>query len=309
MSAARSSIKSSLWAAFFANMIFGFSFLFTKASLSFTTPLVLMASRFSVAFVLLTVIMLLRRQRLSLRGKPWGLLLLLGCFHPVLYFLGETYGVLYTSSTFSAIMIALIPIVSLWASAIFLKEAPSRLQSLFCSLSVLGVILITANTAGGSNQWKGVLFLLLAVAADVAFHLLSRKISTSFSSLERTYSMFIIGSIVFFLLMLVQNGGSMIPFLSAIRHPALLPAILYLGIASSVVAFFLLNFANTHLPVTRTIVFVNVTTLVTVVGGVIFLHEKLSLLSLCAAAMIVIGVWGVQRFAVKKVSLPEEAKR
>lgn len=297
MPASVSLTRRSLWAVLVANAIFGFSFLFTKVSLQMTTPFVLLATRFFVAFLVLSLILVVTRQRLALRGKPWGLLLLLGVFHPLLYFVGETYGLLYTSSTFSAIMIALIPIVSLWASAIFLKEAPTILQSLFCCLSVLGVILITANTNGGSNQWKGVLLLLLAVFADVGFSLLSRKISVSFSPFARTYVMFVIGFFVFFALMLRESGGNLSPFLDAFRLPALLPSILYLGIASSVVAFFLLNYANTYLPVTRTIVFVNVTTLVTVVGGVVFLHESLSPLSLCAAAMIVLGVWGVQRFA------------
>lgn len=289
----------SLWAVFLANVIFGFSFLFTKVSLQMTTPFVLLAARFFVAFCLLTLLLLGTRQRFSLRGKPWGLLLLLGVFHPLLYFVGETYGLLYTSSTFSAIMIALIPIVSLWASALFLKEAPTLLQILFCCLSVLGVILITANTCGGSNRWKGVLLLMLAVFADVSFNLLSRKISLTFSPFERTYVMFVIGFVIFFALMLGESDGSITPFLDAFRLPALRPAILYLGIASSVVAFFLLNYANTYLPITRTVVFVNVTTLVSVVGGVIFLHETLSPLSLCAAGMIVLGVWGVQRFTEK----------
>jgi len=302
MLASISLTRRSLWAVFWANVIFGFSFLFTKVSLQLTTPFVLLASRFFVAFLVLSLILLVGRQRFALRGKPWGLLLLLGVFHPLLYFVGETYGLLYTSSTFSAIMIALIPIVSLWASALFLKEAPTVLQSLSCCLSVLGVILITANTCGGSNQWKGVLLLLFAVFADVGFSLLSRKISVSFSPFERTYVMFVIGFVVFFALMLRESGGSLTPFFDAFRLPALRTAILYLGIASSVVAFFLLNYANTHLPITRTIVFVNVTTLVTVVGGVVFLHETLSPLTLCAAGMIVLGVWGVQRFAENPIA-------
>lgn len=287
----------SLWAAFFANIIFGFSFLFTKVSLALASPFVLLASRFLVAFLVLSFIMLLRRQKLSLKGKPWKLLLLLGLFHPILYFIGETYGVLYTSSTFSAILIALIPIVSLWASALFLKESPTKLQSVFCCLSVLGVMMITVGSQVGQNHWLGVFLLLFAVLADVSFNLLSRKISVSFTPLERTYVMFLMGSFVFLSLMLLESGGSLAPLVAAFREPLLRNSILYLGLASSVFAFFLLNYANTFLPVTRTIVFVNVTTLVTVVGGVIFLREPLTLSTILAASMIVLGVWGVQRFA------------
>lgn len=299
----------SLWAVFFANIIFGFSFLFTKVSLELATPFVLLTARFLVAFLILSVIMLFRRQKFTLKGKPWKLLLLLGLFHPILYFIGETYGVLYTSSTFSAILIALIPIVSLLASALFLKEAPTKLQSLFCSLSVLGVILITAGSNQGENQWLGVILLLLAVFSDVAFNLLSRKISVAFTPLERTYIMFVMGFFVFFVLMLGESGGSIAPLVGAFCNPLLRTSVLYLGIASSVFAFFLLNYANTYLPVTRTIVFVNVTTLVTVVGGVLILREPLTLTSCLSAILIVLGVWGVQRFADRssKESLASES--
>ena len=291
------STARSLWASFLANAIFGFSFLFTKVSLSYTSPYVLLSCRFSVALFFFSLILIFGKQKLSFRGKPWKMLLLLGVFQPVLYFTGETYGVKFTSSTFSAIMIALIPIVSIWASALFLKEAPTPMQSFFCILSVLGVIIITANTAEGSNQLIGVFLLLLAVTADVAFNLMSRKLSTTFSAFERTYMMFLFGFFVFFSLMLGETGGSLTPFVSAFQDPSLLWPILYLGIFSSVIAFFLINYSHTHLPVTRTIVFINVTTLVSVLAGVFFLHERLSPLSCFAAGMIVLGVWGVQRFA------------
>jgi drug/metabolite transporter (DMT)-like permease len=297
----------SMWAAFFANVIFGFSFLFTKVSLLHTTPYVLLSCRFFVALLVFSLFLLLGKTTINLKGKPWGMLFLLGIFQPVLYFVGETYGVLYTSSTFSAIMIALIPIVSLWASALFLKESPTVPQSMFCCLSVFGVILITANTASGSSQLKGVIFLLFAVFADVAFSLISRKISVTFSSFERTYMMFLVGFLVFFILMLRETHGQIAPFFLAFQSSALRWPILYLGIASSVIAFFLINYSHTHLPVTRTIVFVNVTTLISVLAGVIFLHEVLSPLSLMAAGMILIGVWGVQRFSQNATQLQESS--
>jgi drug/metabolite transporter (DMT)-like permease len=295
----------SMWAAFLANVIFGFSFLFTRVSLLHTTPYVLLSCRFFVALLVFSIVLFLWKKSVSFKGKPWGMLFLLGIFQPVLYFIGETYGVLYTSSTFSAIMIALIPIVSLWASALFLQESPTVLQSLFCCLSVFGVILITTSTATGSNQLIGVILLLLAVFADVAFNLISRKISVSFNSFERTFIMFLVGFLVFFSMMLVESHGQITPFLHAFQNSSLRWPILYLGIASSVVAFFLINYSHTHLPITRTIVFVNVTTLISVLAGVIFLHEILSPLSLFAAGMILIGVWGVQRFSRKEVNLQE----
>ena len=62
----------------------------------------------------------------------------------------------------------------------------------------------------------------------------------------------------------------------------------------------LLNYANTYLPVAKTTAFSNITTVVSVIAGIIFLDEKLSLASLISAVMIIVGVWGVQILSVKK---------
>ncbi|MBP1758830.1 MAG: family transporter [Firmicutes bacterium] len=292
--------------AFIANVLFGFSFLFIKVALGNCSPYVLLSCRFFVALAFLSLFIIFGKARVSFRGKPWKLLLLLGVFQPVLYFMGETYGVLYTTATFSGIMIALIPIVSLWASALVLRESPTFRQSIFCCVSVFGVILITLGTESGSNQLRGVFLLLLAVFADVAFNLLTRKLSVSFTAFERTFVMFVMGFCVFFTMMLVENRGDLGPFFGAMTNPELMLPILYLGIASSVVAFFLINYANTLLPVTRTVVFINVTTLVSVFAGVVILRERVSPLGLAAAGMIILGVWGVQRYAKKDgADIPE----
>ena len=292
--------------AFAANVIFGFSFLSIKVALEHCSPYVLLSCRFLVALAFFSLFFMFGSARVSFRGKPWKLLLLLGIFQPVLYFMGETYGVLYTNVTFSGVMIALIPIVSLWASALVLREAPTLRQSIFCCVSVLGVILLTIGTSSGSNQLRGVFLLLLAVFSDVAFHLLTRKLSVAFTAFERTFVMFLMGFGVFFTMMLGETHGDLRPFLSALINPALTLPILYLGIASSVAAFFLINYANTILPVTRTVVFINVTTLVSVFAGVVILKEQLSALGFAAAGMIILGVWGVQRYADKDAAaIPE----
>ena len=294
--------------AFVANAIFGFSFLFTKVALEECSPYVLLSCRFLIALALFVCFIMFGRAKVSLKGKPWKLLLLLGVFQPVLYFMGETYGVLYSTVTFSGVMIALIPIVSLWASALVLRESPTIRQSIFCCVSVLGVILITiTGTSSGSNQLRGVFLLLLAVFSDVAFNLLTRKLSVAFTAFERTFVMFLMGFSVFFSMMLVETRGDLQPFLSALSNPVLTAPILYLGIASSVAAFFLINYANTLLPVTRTVVFINVTTLVSIFAGVLILKEQISPLGLVAAGMIILGVWGVQHYAEKDAKAISES--
>ena len=74
-------------------------------------------------------------------------------------------------------------------------------------------------------------------------------------------------------------------------------AIVYLSVLSSVVAFLLLNYASSTLPVTRTAAFCNLTTAISMFAGVVFLGEPFGAASLAASAMIILGVWQVQKRA------------
>ncbi len=282
------------------NTIWGFSFMFSRLALRAASPITLLAARFTLAFAAMSLLRLTGVFRLRLRGKRLGGLLLLGLFEPVLYFLCESYGILYSSATFSGVMIALIPIASLAFGALFLREKPTAAQALFSLLSVAGVVLLTVSGGGdGLVTPKGAALMLGAVLSAVGFNLVSRKTAASFTAFERTYFMFLEGFLFYGALALMENAGRPEELLVPWRDGGFVAAVLFLGVASSVGAFFCMNYASTYLPVARTTAFANLTTVVSLFAGVLFLREPLSPAMLPAAAMIVAGVWGVQRFTAR----------
>ncbi len=297
---------SATFAALIAQVIFGFSFMFTKIALQYATPLVVIADRYLVAFFCMCIIMILTKTRLHFTKNIWKLFIM-ALFQPILYFLFETYGIRMTTSSFSAVMIAMIPVVSMIGGSIFLKEMPTKMQYLFTVVSVLGVVMMALlGTAEGTVTPVGILLLVGAVIASAAYNIISRKISSEFSSMERTFVMMLTGFVVFFILGLGETLCKTQNWTQFAGHYKHLPyhfAIGYLGIISSVTAFFLLNYANTHLPVSKTTAFSNLTTVVSVFAGVIFLQESFSWQAFLATAMIVIGVWGVQ---IQKVRIQDD---
>ena len=66
---------------------------------------------------------------------------------------------------------------------------------------------------------------------------------------------------------------------------------LYLGLLSSVLAYGLLNFANSHLSVSATSLFSNVTTVVSVLAGVVLLKEPFSIWQMLGVAVILVCVF------------------
>ena len=287
-------------AALGAQIIFGFSFMFTKIALNHASPMTVIANRYMVAFLGLTVVMIFTKTKIKLQKNIWKLIVM-STFQPLLYFLFETYGIKMTTSAFSSIMISLIPVVSMIGGIFVLKELPSLLQYVFTALSVGGVVIVAlAGNSDGTVTAFGILLLLGAVISSVAYNIISRKISNEFTAFERTYAMTIVGLVCFILISLVENFKNPENLIISFSSLTYTSAILYLGIVSSVFAFLLLNFANTYLPVAKTTVFSNITTVVSVIAGSIFLDEKLSVEVVMATVMIIIGVWGVQMQSVRK---------
>ena len=63
-------------AALFAQIIFGFSFMFTKIALGFSSPLTVIADRYIVAFLGLSVVMLITKTKINFKKNIWKLVLM-----------------------------------------------------------------------------------------------------------------------------------------------------------------------------------------------------------------------------------------
>lgn len=272
--------------------IFGFSFLFSKVALDMVPPFVLLSIRFLTAFLTLNLILLVRRKPLALRGKPLGLLLLMGLLQPVLYFIFESYGISMTSASFSGIIIGLSPVVGLVLGAVFLKERCTPLQ-LICTLcSVTGVVLTTTGGLGVVSP-AGFLMLLGALFSTSLFAVISRSLSAHFTPFERTYVMFALGSLAFTAAALVQTGGNFSPLLAPLSQPRFWVALVYLAVISSVCAFLLINFALNHISASRSLVFSNFTTVISVLGGIFIMGDTFSPPQLVGVGIIILSVFGV----------------
>ena len=148
------SAAGAFWLAAFTYFIWGFTFLASRIAQDYGTPFVLLFWRFALAFAAAEPAApdgALPRALCAAR-KLWPVLLA-GLFEPVLYFPCEQYGLRLTSTSFSGVMVALIPLCSLVYGAIFLHEKATRRQVVFSVLSVAGVIVLAVYATGiGAEQ-------------------------------------------------------------------------------------------------------------------------------------------------------------
>lgn len=286
-------------------VIFGFSFLFTKEALDLFTPFHLLGIRFAFATLILVVLQLLGIIRINFKGKRLQPLFFLSLFQPVLYFICETIGVDMTSSSEAGIMISLIPVVVAILAVIFLGERPNKMQIGCILSSVIGVILIVVMKGNSSlENFTGMLILLGAVLSAGAFNILSRRSSQRFKSIEITYIMMWIGAITFNTIAIIQHiaNDNLLGYFEPLSNIKALIAILYLGGLSSVGAFFMLNYMLSKLEATKSAVFTNLTTVISIIGGIVFRSEAFYWFHIIGACLILFGVWGTNYFGIKEKS-------
>jgi len=294
--------SKSLIAVIIGNSIFGFSFLFSKVALQMTVPSVLLAVRFTTAFAVLNLIAFVGRNikkkdgaplvEFSLKGKPLKYVLLLALFQPIVYFLGESYGIEYTSSAFAGTIIAVIPIIGIVFDVLIMKAGVTIKQVVCAVVSVIGVAVTTLGAEGMKSSLIGVLFLLVAVVAGALFYVFSKKSGEHFNALERTYVMFAAGSLAYIIVALIQcagNYGELI--LVPVSSGNFWICILYLAVMSSVVAFIALNFGSFNVSVTEASLFANLTTVISIVAGVVIMGESFSIQQILGAALIIGSVY------------------
>ena len=291
----------SLLAAITADVIFGMSFMFSKLALGVAAPTVLLAFRFTVAVTAMTLVVLvnalvgkLRGRPLfifSLRGKPVYQLLLLGIVQPVAYFIFENYGILYTSSAVAGTIISAVPVCCILMDVLVLHERVT-LKQVLCAVGAIGGVALISVGGAVMVSALGMLFLLLTMLSDTLYYGISHSAAKLFTPFEMTYVMFVVGMVVFIPVALLHAGGLTSPMiLEPLQDGQFWLAVLYLGLLSSVMAYGLLNFANSHLSVSETSLFSNVTTVVSVLAGVVLLKEPFSVWQMLGVVIILVCVF------------------
>lgn len=257
--------------------IFGFSFLFTKNALDFVSPVNFLVYRFFVAS--LVFLLLLSFKIITIERKPYWKLWKLILFQPILYFTFEIYGIDRINSSEAGMIIALIPIVVNVLSAFILKEKADLLHYILLTMGFLGVVLIVGFNLSMQNFF-GKTLMLLAVFSGSMYTILSRKLSKDFKPQEITFFMMISGFLFFSIINLFTNQ------FKVVLNLQVLASALYLGTFSSAVAFFLLNYMVKKASPTLTTVFSNLTTVISVIAGVIFRKEIIGIQQIIGMTMI-----------------------
>ncbi|MBV6396384.1 MAG: putative inner membrane transporter YedA [Anaerolineales bacterium] len=283
--------------ALFAVVVWGATFVATKIALAEVSPATIVWIRFGIGVLILGAAVLARRQFALPSRSDLPHLALLG-------FLGVTFhqwlqatGMQTTRATNTAWIVATIPVFTALLGWLLLREKMGWLRVGGIAIAAFGVLLIVSDgnlrilfTGGFSST--GDLLIFISAVNWAAYTILSRRELARHPAARMMFYVMLFGWL-FTCIWLFSVGPGMreIPALTFNGWLALL----LLGIFGSGLAYIAWYDALREIPASRLGVFINIEPLVTILFAAPLLGEPITMISLAGGAVIIFGVWLVNR--------------
>lgn len=289
-------VKTYLGAGFYV-LIFGFAYLVLKIALQYEQPLILIGHRYAISFLFIFVLRKLNLVKFQLTWSEFKKLAPIAVFYPLGFSSLQAYALLFVSSSEAGIIQALSPIFTMAIGSLLLGEKSSFMQKVFMLLSVFGVIYIFYNKGVSlhDNLGIGLLLMVFSVVCFSMSHILIRRVSKGFEPMKITYVMIAIAAVVFntFALGDMWIKGSLHEYFIAFSSFEYIRSVSFLGVFGSVIASVLTNYVLSKIDAFKNSVFINLGTLLTIINGILFLHEEFNTYHLIGSMIIITGVIGV----------------
>ncbi len=279
---------SALGAAFF----WSFSFVWFKIAYLAYNPVTVVLFRLIISAILIFTIAwgLKRLQKPS--KKDFRLFVLLSFFQPFLYFLGESYGLKYVSSTVAAVIVATIPLLSPIAAWYFFRENVRWMNVVGFIFSFFGVALVVLD---GSFRFEapplGVGLEFVAVFAAIAYSILLRNVVARYNTLTIIAYQNIIGIVLFLPIWLFVDFKE---FVSTPFHFQAFRAIVLLAVFSSTMAFVFFTQSIRQIGVNRSNTFVNLIPVFVAILSFFMLKETFGVQKILGILVVITGLFLAQ---------------
>jgi drug/metabolite transporter (DMT)-like permease len=298
-------------AVVFAMVFWAFSFIWVKEVYIAYGPLTTIFFRLIIATALMLIYGWVSKNLIKIDKQDYRTFLLLAFFEPFLYFMGESFGLKYVSSTMGALIIATIPLFSPIAASRFHGEKLSARNFIGIFLSFIGVgIVVFDNSLHFIASPLGIALEFLAVFSAIGYTVILKGLSHKYNATTIiTYQNFI--GIFFFLpFWLIFESNTMLttPF----HLPAII-AICKLALFASTIAFILYTFSIKNLGINKVNIFINIIPVLTAVFAWYILGEPLTLRKIVGITVVIAGLLIAQirmkKFIARLVSIQQNGGR
>ncbi len=271
--------------ALFCVSVWGVSYAVIRSTVQQIPPLTLACVRHLAGALLLWPLVVLRGAPARLAGSDHLVMFALGLSGVSLYFAFENHGLMLTSASHGALIIALIPlgteIVHAWRRRIL--PAPGTWIGTAAALA--GVLLLVGHDDGVATL-EGDLLMLGAVASWIVYSFLVQRYARRYPSLLLTRQLMLYGALA----LLPGSAFELWQLRPGWPDSGAWGGLLFLTVICSVIAYDCWNRAVPELGATRVNTLLYLVPLFGVFSGVLFLDEPFTPQLLTGGALIFGGV-------------------
>jgi len=272
-----------------AMLFWGMSFIWTTILLKYFHPVAIIFIRLIISSFFLFLISLIFHKWEKVRRSDFLLFFLSALFNPFLYFLGENYGLKYSSPTYASVIIATIPVFSPVIAYIVFRERLTLLNiaGLFLSFGGVVIMLITKNFSISIDQ-KGIFCLSEAVLAALVYSVLARKLTFRYHPLTIIKYQNLIGIFLFLPIFLMYDYHST---LLVRPNTEIISSFLFLSILASSLSFVFYTKAIQMLGISKANIYSNLIPVFTAIFSFFLLTEHFTMQKLSGMFLVIIGVY------------------
>lgn len=279
-------------AAILSMIFWSFSFVWIKVVYEAYGPLTTILFRLIISSGLLFAFTILTRKLQKIQPGDLKMFILLAFFEPFLYFMGESFGLMYVSSTVAAVIVATIPLFAPLTAWYFYKEKLSRSNLTGLIITFFGVSLVVLDTSFSFKASPlGVSLEFLAVLGALGYSSILKGISHRYNTFSIIAYQNIIGAILFlpFWLGFEYNSFMQVPF-----HEEAFGAIVKLAIFASTFAFILFTFSIRNMGINKSNVFINAIPVFVAIFAFFILGDTLDYHQMIGIAIVISGLFLAQ---------------
>ena len=271
-------------------ILWGSTFVVTKAAAQGFSPMVLATLRFLIASLVLVPLALGRGGLRSLpQPRPWKTLLLMGLTGVAAFSTTFTFALVYGSASQGALIYAGLPAAIAVAAVLFLGEKPSRRRVAGIVLSIAGVALLIATSeadAGSPQPLVGALWMIGAVVSWTAYTVLAKRIAHA-------------DSIVVIAVVATLGTVMLLPFavIEFLQRDWVSPSmsawasLLFLSVVASALAYIVYGYVLRELDASVVGIYTNLDPIVGVLIAVLLFGESLHAGQIAGGLIAIAGMW------------------
>ncbi|MHA6259025.1 DMT family transporter [Sporosarcina sp. CAU 1771] len=271
-----------------AMLIWGLNLPLLKYLLTIVDPVTMTAFRIMLAGIVVFIILSgFKLVRLPTRSE-WKYVIGGALLNVVLHHYFLNMGLVQTTGTNAGLILGTGPVLTAISVTLIFRNRPSNIQWIGFILGLIGVGSVVLAGGGVGGLATGDAFIFISIIAQVLSFLVISKAAKTLDPRLLTAYMLVIGSFFLLAISFIQEPGEITVFFAA-------PPIFWLGFVASAVlgtavGHLIYNYSVGQVGPSKAAIFINLNTMFSLIGSVLFLGEIITFRHLIGFLFIIVGV-------------------